>query len=138
MNVLGNFRKEYSGKVNRGQLFFILIILIYAAINFYIGWHGYWLLSFWEIPLSAYIYWILFWVIAFSYLIGRLSILPGRGRGFFKVLGSYYFAVLEFSFILLPIIDLSVWIFKQTGFNAAPFISLVSVIFLGLLLLFML
>lgn len=88
--------------------FFIIFIGIYCIINYYVGfriWQG---LNHWIPSLSARIYWPLFWIIAFSYLIGRAGngYLPAAVSRSFSILGSYWFAVLYYMFLILLVIDL--------------------------------
>ncbi|RLQ93828.1 metallophosphoesterase [Falsibacillus albus] len=95
----------------------LLMLLGLAAIHFYIGWHFYLFLSQWLPNLSYAAFWIPFSLIAFGYLFGRV---PGPKVLFplyrlLKVVGSYYFAVLEFAVLLLPLADLLYWILKKSG-----------------------
>lgn len=115
---------------------FFLIVLMYIAVNLYIGWHGYFVLSYFEVPFPSSVYWVLFWVIALSYLFGRFRLLPGSVGRLFQFIGSYYFAVMEFALILLSIADLAAWLLKKSGLNAAiPIISPIVIILLVSLLL---
>ncbi|WP_080839518.1 metallophosphoesterase [Cohnella massiliensis] len=83
-----------------------------ALVNFYIGWHlSLWIAALWPAfgeasGWATAAYWAVFYAVALSYLGARLPIRPRFvGRGL-KVVGSYYFAVMEFSLLLLPIADL--------------------------------
>jgi predicted MPP superfamily phosphohydrolase len=117
---------------------FLLIVLVYIAINLYIGWHGLFILSYFNLSVSSALYWILFWMIALSYLFGRFRLLPGPiGRGF-QVVGSYYFAVLEFALILLPLADLAAWILQKSGFQEASYVLVISLTVIALLLVLLL
>ncbi|OPA74606.1 phosphoesterase [Paenibacillus selenitireducens] len=120
------------------SLRFIPVVITFIIINLYVGWHGNWLLSFYDVPLAGTLYWILFWVVALSYLIGRFRLVPGPlGRGL-KVVGSYYIAVLEFAVILLPITDLVAWFLHLAGIASTsyvPFLSgIVGIVLIALLL----
>lgn len=93
--------------------------LVYTAINGLLGWQG-WLVISPAIPdLSPVLYWSLFAVISFSYLLGRMSLprlLQPVGR-LLKVIGSYYFAVLEFALLLLLAASIVGWVLQLTGFK---------------------
>ncbi|MFD3448881.1 metallophosphoesterase [Microbacteriaceae bacterium 4G12] len=115
------------------MLIFFLILLAYIGINIYIGWHGYFVLSYFSIPFSPTVYWVLFSVIALSYLLGRFHLLPGPVGRFFQVIGSYYFAILEFVVILLPLADLAAWMLRFAGVDDTVYIPIISVTVLLLL-----
>lgn len=96
-------------------LTFVPILLIFLALNLYVGWHGALFLSAVWPGYSRIAYWIVFAVIAFSYLLGRLPLRPKPVFRFLKVIGSYYFAVFEFSLILLIAADLAALIVYMCG-----------------------
>jgi predicted MPP superfamily phosphohydrolase len=132
--------KTYSGGVEDILLRRLsLIIMLYLIINFYLGWHGSILWRYiGEGELSLALYWILFTIVAFSYLLGRIRLLPKPVNRLLKVIGSYYFALLEFAFILLPFIDLAAWLMKLSGVQASnyiPILGLIAAIVLAILLL---
>ena len=116
---------------------FVLILLTYLAINIYIGWHGLYALSYFSANIIHTVYWVIFFVVAFSYLFGRIKVLPGSIRRFMQLIGSYYFAVMEFAIILLPLADLVAWFSRiaDVPFNTYMpiLIAAVSLLFLGLL-----
>ena len=83
------------------------MLLVTAALNFYIGWHLWLFMNEIGLVVPAGVYWPLFALISFGYLFGRV---PGPKWllplfRLFKVAGSYYFAVLEFGIILLLMAD---------------------------------
>ncbi|MFH5181652.1 metallophosphoesterase [Paenibacillus sp. TAB 01] len=94
---------------------FTPILLLFVLINLYIGGHGAYLLSHYAVPISPVVYWILFAILVFSYLIGRSRWLRGPVGRLLKVIGSYYFAVMEFLVLLLPLADLTAWICSLAG-----------------------
>lgn len=109
-----------------------LILLIVLAINYYIGWHGAFLLSYYSLPIPPTIYWILFWLITFSYFLGRW--IPGPVGRLIKVVGSYYLAIIELSVFLLLLIDLSAWILHLAGWTPSFYVPLLSWSYLLILL----
>ncbi|WNQ13872.1 metallophosphoesterase [Paenibacillus aurantius] len=110
----------------RMVLMFIIFISVYLLLNFYIGWHGAFLLRYSGAGVPQGVYWIVFFLIAFSYLIGRARLLPGPAGRLFKVIGSYYFAVLEFSVLLLPLADLAAWLLHLGGVEASVYIPAIG------------
>ncbi|WP_123040595.1 metallophosphoesterase [Cohnella candidum] len=103
-----------KGRMVFGISFFLLV---YLLINAYIGWQG-WLFAVELAPsLPAALYWIVFGIIAFAYLIGRIPLpnpLKPAAR-MLKVIGSYYFAVMEYALLLLLVADLAGWLLRLTG-----------------------
>lgn len=112
-------------------IMFVLILFTYLAINLYIGWHGLYALSYF-LPSAIHIaYWVIFFAIAFSYLLGRIKLLPGPIRRFMQLIGSYYFAVMEFAIILLPLADLIAWLLRTAGVPLGAYMPvLITAVFL--------
>lgn len=94
------------------MVFFVFVIvtflLSYGLINFYIG------LRFWQylgsyLPLlGSKAYWVAFWVLALSYLLGRLgkSILPESIRILITYLGSYWLAAFVYLLLGFAFLDI--------------------------------
>ncbi|MGZ9584370.1 metallophosphoesterase [Paenibacillus marinisediminis] len=103
----------------------LLMIAALVAAQLYIGIHGWYLIKEWFPNTEPLIYWFMFMLIAFAYAIGVVP-WPRHVRPaarLFKVIGSYYLAVLEFALILLPIVDVAYWILKLTGKSTAGYVS---------------
>lgn len=89
-------------------IMFVIFILIFGGVNYYIGLRG------WQgvgshIPfLNNKIYWIIFWFIAFSFVIARLleKKLPSSIRQYLDLVGGYWMAAMLYSIIILPLVDL--------------------------------
>lgn len=123
-------------------LFFIFILaflFIYGMINFYIGQWGWKLFSY--IPLlQSWLYWVCFWVIAFSYPISRLGriYLPDSINRFFTLLGSYWLAAMFYILLIAGIVKIIRFVDKWTGFIPAGLkenmagIPVVGLVVLGL------
>jgi predicted MPP superfamily phosphohydrolase len=111
-----------------------LILAIFTLINYYIGWHGKLLISHFGLHLSLG-YWICFWIVAFSYLISRSGrrYLPLFLSQFLKIVGSYWFAVITYSILLLPLLDLTAWILRLYKIEAGIYIPWLGSIFIVLL-----
>ncbi|HLO12132.1 MAG TPA: metallophosphoesterase [Pseudoneobacillus sp.] len=93
--------------MKRNIIFRILIFLIiYSTLGFYISWNGWvWLHTVFGLE-DKWIYGFIAGLLFYSYLIGR-----GLKRlTFLRIIGSYWFAVLQYALLLLPIADLAVWI----------------------------
>lgn len=112
--------------------FFPLILLFVLAINYYIGWHGAFLITYFEIPVSVTMYWVIYWMISFAYILGRL--IPGPIGRFIKVIGSYFLAVIEISFFLLIFIDLSALLMHVSGITPSFYIPFLCIGYLVILL----
>ncbi|MUT64314.1 metallophosphoesterase [Paenibacillus sp. NEAU-GSW1] len=93
------------------------ILLLFGLINWYIGWNGWAYLSAlfgWERPL---VYGVVIAILALSYILGRL------GQNYFirplarpiKLIGSYWFAIVEYGILLLPPADLALWLLTKAS-----------------------
>ncbi|MBC8079493.1 MAG: metallophosphoesterase [Gorillibacterium sp.] len=116
----------------------ILFLLIYGGFNVYIGLNGLVYLESIGVHLTPWLYWTSLMLFAYSYLLGRSPILQGRTTRFLKVVGSYYFAIMEYSIILLPLVNLAAWLLKRVGADSSRYIPFlgtsVLVVFVVLLL----
>lgn len=99
------------------------VLLVLGLVNFYIGFHLWVLLENGLPGISAGAYWTVFMVIAFAYMIGMApwpkAVKPAAR--FFKVIGSYYLACMEFAVIVLPLTDLLYWVLGLIGVNRSAF-----------------
>ncbi|MDR3602835.1 MAG: metallophosphoesterase [Desulfosporosinus sp.] len=103
-----------------------VIVIVLAIINFYIGLHVWQLVHYWWPNVPINVFWSLFAVIVYAYLIGSIpwpKALRPLAR-FLKVIGSYYFAVMMFAVILLPIVDLVYLILRQIGVATTYYVSI--------------
>jgi len=92
--------------MTKRMLFSMLPMLaLFAVISFYLGWHGAYFLHLSGANVPPTLYWIVFYVVAFSYVLGRLPLRPKPLARLLKVIGSYYFAVLELGLILAVLAD---------------------------------
>ncbi|WP_338555038.1 metallophosphoesterase [Paenibacillus sp. KS-LC4] len=118
-----------------------LVLFIFVAIQFYIGWNG-WLYLSALLPLeNPWPYAFIVAIISFSYIIGRLlqPVAPLRkiGRAF-KLIGSYWFAIMEYGILLLPPANLIYWLLTKLDIPASTALlavgSLVILIMIGIVL----
>lgn len=115
---------------------FLLFLIIFTGINIYIGWNIYLFLTHYFPAASKLWLGLILTIVALGYGIGRIKWLGHAGR-FIKVLGSFYFALLEFFIIVLPIADLGAWISHATGVERAIYIPVIGWLVTGLLILFL-
>jgi uncharacterized protein len=97
---------------------FALFIGVFLLLNVYVGWHALMFLRHTVGMPSAALFWIVFFVIAFSFVLARFKVLPHPIRKTLKVIGSYYFAVFEFAVVLLPLADIAAVIAHAAGIAA--------------------
>jgi len=78
------------------------MLAIYSSLSAYIGWNVYvWLQNL--IPLNPWLFGFIWFLWAFSFLIGRL----GHQWLLFTILGSYWFAFFEYAVLLTPLANIS-------------------------------
>lgn len=115
----------------------VFFLLIYAAITYYIGWNTFVYLEALEIRVIPGLFWPLLGILAFAYIIGRSPLWQGRVTRLLKVIGSYYFAILEFALILLPLANLAVWLLRLSGMDGTRAVLLTGTTVVVLLLVLM-
>lgn len=117
----------------------VVVMLVLGLINFYIGLHLWILLEHWLPGISAGAYWTVFMVIAFAYVIGMVpwpkAVKPAAR--FFKVMGSYYLACMEFALIMLPLTDLIYWLLGLANIDRSAFTDEAGATLLLLLAVFL-
>ncbi|MDQ8733240.1 metallophosphoesterase [Paenibacillus sp. LHD-38] len=117
---------------------FFCVLLVYSGISFYIGWNG-WLffstLFNWE---NAGWYTLAAAITAYAYIIGSAAYrTPLRPVAeVFKLVGSYWFAVLEYAVLILPAANILSLLLKAAG--AGKSISVVAVGSIAILLMIIL
>ena len=94
---------------------FAAILAVYGLLNMYIGWHGALLLD--HAGLSSWKpwFWTVFAIVALGYVLGRIRPIPGPLRRLLKVAGAVYFAVFEFSLLMLPAADVAGLLLAMAG-----------------------
>lgn len=89
----------------------ILFLLMYSVLTFYIGYNGWiWLHSTFGLQ-NIGLFGLLIALLGYSYIIDRFI----KGSNIFKVIGSYWFAILQYSIILLPLANIVFWILSTYG-----------------------
>ncbi|CAG7624406.1 metallophosphoesterase [Paenibacillus allorhizosphaerae] len=117
------------------------IFVVLTAIQYYIGWHIWVFLSTVFHLESSVLYWAMYWIVAYSYLLARLlsRVLPRFLYRVLKVVGSYWFAVLLYAILLLPVADLIALVLRLSNTASSDTIVIVLgilsvLIFAGLVL----
>ncbi len=91
---------------------FVLVVgvfaLIFGGLNYYIGARGWQAIGRYIPFLGSKLYWVVFWVVALSYLIGRLAknYLPSGFGRWLTVVGSYWMGFMFYMVLFLALIDL--------------------------------
>lgn len=123
--------------ITKGALYlrttFSLILLLFIALNLYIGWHGALILTTFSLSIPSTLYWTLFGFLVVSYPLGRF--IPGPIGRFLKVIGSYYLAIFELSLLLFLLNDILTVIFRffdvpQTTYQPALNITILLTLFI--------
>lgn len=100
-------------------IYFISIMLpIYCAINFYIGIRGWQAISSLLPMINSKIYWVIFWIISLSYILGRLlrSYLPYWTGNGLTLVGSYWLGIMVYALFFVIFIDIIRFFDKYIGF----------------------
>jgi uncharacterized protein len=110
-------------------------LLIYLGINFFVGWNGavYWSALFPDV--TAAWFWMLYAVLALSYLLAMIfrRLIPYRLFSWLKVIGSYGMAVQFYGLLLVPLAGFAVWLFRLNGMEPDAAVKLAGGIVLVLL-----
>lgn len=96
----------------------VVSILIFGGVNYYIGLRG------WQgvgsmIPfLNSRIYWIIFWIIALSFILARLAerFVPASVSSFLNLIGGYWMAAMLYLLLILPAVDIIRFARNKTRF----------------------
>lgn len=115
---------------NSFVLFLGIVIIIYCAINYYIGLRGWQTLSKLVPFLNGKFYWIVFWVLASSYIIGRFirNFLPYSVSSILTLIGSYWLGIMFYSFLIVLLIDLVRLFNKAFGLITINTISSLNIV----------
>ncbi|MEW9697797.1 metallophosphoesterase [Paenibacillus sp. SI8] len=106
-----------------------LIFAIIFGVNGYIGWHGQLFLSSllgtWFHPA---LYWVCFWIIALAYLLSWASsrLLHAQVTRILKVIGSYWFAFMQYGVLLLLLTDLAAGALHLLSLPSRTFIPILG------------
>ncbi|CAM4385495.1 metallophosphoesterase [Paenibacillus tarimensis] len=122
--------------MRRKQFFLVvLLFLAFVGINYYIGWNGSAFLEVAAHGFPIWMFWIMYWLFATAYLIGRSGIIKGPAARLLKVIGSFYFAILEFAVLLLPLTNLGYLAAAHWGLDKVTYIKAAGWSIVGILML---
>lgn len=112
---------------------FMIILTIYSVLTFYIGWNGWvWLHSAFGLE-DKWILGIIVSFISFSYVIGHVL----KKVPLFKMVGSYWLGLFQYSILLLPISNLVALVLIFAGIPKPSAINWVgSAVFIAFAFLF--
>lgn len=102
----------------------IAAVLLYSILVLYIAWNGWtWLHSSFGLEEKLF-YYTITGLVAYSYIIGHLL----KSLSIFKIIGAYWFAILQYSLLLLPFANLAVWLLGFTAVSTQTAIVWVGAI----------
>lgn len=109
----------------------VFFLGLFLLINGYIGWNASVLWRATTGHPAGWLFWIVFWIVAFSYVIARLGgkWLTGPLARLLKVIGSYWFAVVIYGLLLLPLADLAAWLLSLGGVARGDYVPALGAIF---------
>lgn len=117
----------------------VVMLLILALVNFYIGIHIWVLVDQWIPGVPSGLFWTIFTIVALAYFIGMIpwprAVKPIARL--LKVMGSYYLACMEFALIMLPLTDLLYWVLRMMGLKLNNYTSEAGATVLLLLIVFL-
>ncbi|KRE96428.1 phosphoesterase [Paenibacillus sp. Soil766] len=128
--------------MRNGMLLRVTITLaIVAAINGYIGWHLKVFLShLFGASFHPWLYWPVFWIVAFSYVIGRFGtkVLPSTLTRLLNIMGSYWLALIQFGILLLPITDVAIGVLYMASVSSASYVPILGWVVIAIVLILLL
>ncbi|HWJ79635.1 MAG TPA: hypothetical protein VNR61_16345 [Niallia sp.] len=105
--------------------------LIYSMIVYYNGWNGYVLLRALDVISYPGIYILFIIFLAYSYILSHFTSFT-----IFKIVGSYWLAILEYSILLFPIANLFWLLLNQWITDATIWIGMVTLSIILIILLY--
>lgn len=105
--IIKEIEKGHIVKISR-YFNIVTIFLIYTLLMFYIGWNGWvWLQTMFGWESWGY-YAAVVGLLSYAYLIVQVF----KFMPFLRTIGSYWFAVIQYALILLPLADIAVFILQ--------------------------
>ena len=106
----------------------IFVLFIYSGLTYYLGWNlKRWLVSIHIFRLEP-VYWILLFIISFSFILARLH----KSLHFLSVVGNYWMFIFEYGLLLCITLNLIMLIppFKNTAVMGSIAIGILVVLFI--------
>ncbi|WNR46594.1 metallophosphoesterase [Paenibacillus roseipurpureus] len=119
----------------------VMMLATVIGINGYIGWHvNVWLSHLMKASFQPVLFWVVYWILALSYLLAWLGsrILHARVSRTLKIVGSYWFALIQFGVLLLPVTDIAAIVLYLASVRSATYVPVLGWIDVVLLLVFLL
>ena len=105
------------------------IFLLYNILVLFIGWNGWvWLATLFQFDHAGY-YTATLLIFSYSYLLGRV----GPRLAIFRIIGSYWMAIVQYAILILPFADISVGILYYLSFPIETLVFWTGIIVLLLL-----
>lgn len=97
----------------------LLIVLIFAALNYFIGKRTLTLLRSFDLKVNNIVFWAIFALISMSYIIGRFTekLLPYYFSEALDLLGGYWLAIMLYFIMIIVIIDILRIINRRSNFG---------------------
>lgn len=127
-------------------LFIITFFSLYTLTNYYIGTRVYKELTI-KVPINNKWFWILFWMIAFAYMVSMLlsNYISGRVITIFNLIGVYWIGIFFYLILIFPFIDLIKFINRRfelipktliTQYHLSLILSLMIAVFIAFVLIY--
>jgi uncharacterized protein len=108
----------------------VLTIILYSIFTFYISWNVHlWLQSTFSVNILGLVIAVIF-LLSYSYVLARFF----KKLLFLKYIGSYWFGIIQYTLLLLPIADFIGWLFIFADFSSDSVIFWVGTIVLLLMI----
>jgi uncharacterized protein len=109
----------------------VLTIIFYTGFTFFIGWNVHlWLQSAFSLDIWSIVICITL-LLSYSYVLARFF----KKIPLLKLIGSYWFGIIQYALMLLPISDFVGWLFIFTGFSSSTVIFWTGTVVLSLMVL---
>lgn len=115
----------------------IVFVSIYGFTNYYIGLRGYEYLESIIPSLNNKVYWIFFWIIVLSFIVGRFNskLIPGFFQKTSNLIGSYWMAIMLYTLMLFLLLDVTRFIINHTNLKNIKMLQIQNINFyIGILI----
>ena len=118
----------------------LIFIALYTFLSFYVGNKGFHALS--RVITRKKVYWIIFWCVSFSYIIGFLVRRTAPAYSSyttpFNIVGTYWMVALFYFILIFPLVDLTRFFIKRLGLHNRNLYNKLKMLYAnGLLVIFL-
>lgn len=118
----------------------LIFIALYTFLSFYVGNKGFHALS--KVITRKKVYWIIFWCVSFSYIIGFLVRRTAPAYSSyttpFNIVGTYWMVALFYFILIFPLVDLTRFFIKRLGLHNRNLYNKLKMLYAnGLLVIFL-